>query len=94
MTKLAFTDEFKQGVVQYLLDHLDESKLAIAKKFSVANSTVHKWLKEANNSNGTIKSRGSSNYSSNEAKKITRLKKELNDIHDTLDVLKKAISMT
>ena len=29
MTKPTFTDEFKQGVVQYVLDHPDESKVAI-----------------------------------------------------------------
>ncbi len=31
MTKPTFTDEFKQGVVQYVLEHPDESKVAIAK---------------------------------------------------------------
>ena len=29
MTKPTFTDEFKQGVVQYVLDHPDESKVAV-----------------------------------------------------------------
>ena len=28
MTKPTFTDEFKQGVVQYVLDHPNESKVA------------------------------------------------------------------
>ena len=45
MTKPTFTDEFKQGVVQYVLEHPDESKVAIAKQFGIADSTVHKWLK-------------------------------------------------
>lgn len=48
MTKPTFTDELKQGVVQYVLDHSDESKVAIAKQFDIADSTVHKWLKGAN----------------------------------------------
>ena len=77
MTKPTFTDEFKQGVVQYVLEHPDESKVAIAKQFGIADSTVHKWLKDANNNDGIINSRGSGNYSSNEAKEIARLKKEL-----------------
>lgn len=47
MTKLTFTNEFKQGVVQYVLDHPYESKVAIAKLFCIADSTVHKWLKDA-----------------------------------------------
>lgn len=93
MSKQTFTNEFKQGVVNYVLDHPDESKLAVAKQFGIADSTVHKWLKEANNNNGTINSRGSGNYSSNEAKEIARLKKELKDTQDALDVLKKAIGI-
>ena len=62
-------------VVQYVLDHPNESKVAVAKKFGIADSTVHKWLKDANNNDGIINSRGSGNYSSDEAKEIARLKK-------------------
>ena len=93
MSKPTFTDEFKQGVVDYVLQHPDESKVAIAKHFGVADSTVHKWLKDAKNNNGTIYSRGSGNYSSDEAKEIAKLKKELKDTKDALDVLKKAIGI-
>lgn len=75
MTKPTFTDEFKQGVVQYVLEHPDESKVAIAKQFGIADSTVHKWLKDASSNDGVINSRGSGNYSSDEAKEIARLKK-------------------
>ena len=68
MTKPTSTNEFKQAVVQYILDQPDESKVAIAKQFGIADSTVHKWLKNAKNNNGTINSRGSSNYASDEVK--------------------------
>lgn len=68
MSKQKFTNEFKQGVVNYVLDHPDDSKLSIAKQFGIADSTVYKWLKEADNNNGTINSRRSGNYSSDEAK--------------------------
>ena len=37
--------------------------------------------------------RGSGNYSSDEQKEIARLKRELRDAQDALDVLKKAISI-
>jgi len=63
----------------------DESKVAIAKQFAIADSTVHKWLKDAKNNNGTINSRGSGNYASDEAKEIARQKKELKDTQDALD---------
>ena len=45
MTKPTFTDEFKQGVVQYVLDHPNESKVEVAKKFGIADSTVLNGLK-------------------------------------------------
>ena len=93
MSKPSFTNEFKQGVVQYILDHPDESKLSVAKQFGIADSTVHKWLKDAQGNNGTIISRGSGNYASDEAKEIAKLKKELKDTQDALDVLKKAIGI-
>lgn len=75
MGKPTFTNEFKQGVVNYVLHHPDESKLAIAKEFGIADNTVHKWLKKTNNNNGTINSKGSGNYSNNKLKEITRQKK-------------------
>ena len=63
MTKPVFTDEFKRGVVQYVIDHPDESKVSIAKRFGVADSTIHKWMKDSPKNNGTIVSRGSSGTS-------------------------------
>ena len=38
---------------------------------------------------GDIENRGSGNYASDEAKEIARLKRELRDTQDALDVLKK-----
>lgn len=93
MTKPVFNDEFKQGVVDYVLQHPEESKLSVAKKFGIANSTIHKWMKDAKNNDNKIESRGSGNFASNEAKEIARLKKELKDTQDALEVLKKAIGI-
>ncbi len=42
---------------------------------------------------GDIESRGSGNYASDEAKEIARLKRELRDAQDALEVLKKAINI-
>ncbi len=44
-------------------------------------------------STGDIESRGSGNYASDEAKEIARLKRELRDALDALEVLKKAINI-
>ena len=42
---------------------------------------------------GDILVRGSGNYASDEQKEIARLKRELRDAQDALDVLKKAINI-
>lgn len=93
MSKPIFTDEFKQGVVEYAFHHPDESKVSISRRFGISDSTVHKWMKEAQNNDNKIISRGSGNYSSDEAKEIARLRKELKDTQDALEVLKKAIGI-
>ena len=46
-----------------------------------------------NNNDNKIESRGSGNFSSDEAKEIARLRKELKDTQDALEVLKKAIGI-
>ena len=51
-----------------------------------------KWLKDFRES-GDIPVRGSGNYASDEQKEIARLRRELRDAQDALDVLKKAINI-
>ena len=92
MTKPVFDDEFKQGVVDYANQHPEESKVSIAKRFGIADSTIHKWIKDANNNDNKIESRGSGNFSSDEAKEIARLRKELKDTQDALEVLKRLLA--
>ena len=58
-----------------------------------ADSTIHKWIKDANKNGNKIESRGSGNFSSDEAKEIARLRKKLKDTQDALEVLKKAIGI-
>lgn len=56
-------------------------------------SKKKKWIKDANNNGNKIESRGSGNFSSDEAKEIARLRKKLKDTQDALEVLKKAIGI-
>ena len=59
MTKPVFDDEFKQGVVDYANQHPEESKVSIdLKVFGIADSTIHKWIKDTNNNDNKIESRG------------------------------------
>ena len=59
-----------------------------ASNLGISNQTLSRWQKELRDT-GDIESRGSGNYASDEAKEIARLKRELRDAQDALDVLKK-----
>ena len=51
------------------------------------------WESQFRDHDGDIPVIGSGNYASEEAKEIARLKRELRDAQDALDVLKKAIGI-
>jgi len=91
--QVTFTDEFRESVVEYVLNHPEESIISIAKKFGISDASIHTWKKKYIQNNGALQSRGSGNHSSDEAKEIVRLKKELRDTQDALEVLKKAIGI-
>ena len=50
-------------------------------------------LSQYRDNDGDIPVRGSGNYATDEQKEIARLKRELRDTQDALDVLKKAIGI-
>ena len=51
------------------------------------------WIKASKENEGTVPTRGTGNYSSDEAKEIARLQRELRDTKDALEILKKAIGI-
>lgn len=64
-----------------------------AEKLGVSRTALGVWTKEAKENNGEVPTRGSGNYESDEAKENARLRKELRDTQDALDILKKAIGI-
>ena len=56
-------------------------------------STLSRWRQQYAANDGTVPTRGSGNYASDEQKEIARLKRELRNAQDALDVLKKAIGI-
>jgi len=89
-----YDNEFRNNAVQYVKDHPDLSRKEAAKNLGVGESTLNRWLAESKKSDsGQVEMRGTGNYASDEAKEIARLKRELRDTQDALEVLKKAISI-
>ena len=85
--------QFKQNAVQYVKEHPDLSLEECAKNLGIGLSTLSRWRQQFETNDGDIPVRGSGNYASDEQKEIARLKRELRDTQDALDVLKKAISI-
>jgi transposase len=79
--------------VNYRKEHPDLTQVECAKNLGIGTSTLARWETQFRDNGGDIPTRGSGNYSSDEAKEIARLKRELRDAQDALDVLKKAISI-
>lgn len=87
-----FSAEFKQDAVNYY--HTSGKPLdQVAKELGVGLSTLGKWIHAAKAHDGVVPHRGSGNYSSDAEKENARLRKELRDSQDALEILKKAISI-
>ena len=90
----AFDNEFKNSTVKYTNEHEELTREQAAANLGIGQSTLSRWLKEARESDdGKINAPGSGNYQSDVAKENARLKRELRDTKDALEILKKAISI-
>jgi transposase len=87
------TKQFKLDAVTYRKEHPDLTQAECAKNLGIGVTTLSRWEAQFKENDGDIPVRGSGNYASEEAKEIARLKRELRDTQDALDVLKKAISI-
>src|SRR5699024_3468132 len=89
-----FDNEFRNNAVQYAKEHKNLSRKECAMNLGIGESTLARWLREARQSdNGSIEMRGTGKFESHEAKEIARLKRELRDTKDALEILKKAIGI-
>ncbi len=88
-----YDKQFKEDAVKYYLEHKDLGLLKCAQNLGISKTALGTWTKAARENHGEVPVRGSGNYSSDEAKEIARLKRELRDTQDALEILKKAISI-
>ena len=90
--KKQFDQEFKQNAVNYCLTHPELSRAQCAKSSGIGNSTLSRWKREAKANNNQATFTGSGHLTDSELE-IRRLKRELKDTQDALEILKKAISI-
>lgn len=84
--------QVKLDAVKYYESHKDLGVRGCAQNLGIGYSTLTRWMKDLLES-GDIEVRGSGNYASDEQKEIARLRWQLRDAKDALDVLKKAINI-
>lgn len=88
-----YSDEFKRNALEYIKDHPDVDMRVCAEYLGLPYDTLYGWYKkdqrEKRNESVSIRDAGMSD----EEKEIMRLKRELRDTQDALEVLKKAISI-
>lgn len=87
------TKQFKLDAVNYRKEHPDLTLVECAKNLGIGVSTLARWEAQFRDNDGDIPVIGSGNYASEEEREIARLRRELRDAQDSLDVLKKAISI-
>ena len=90
---IQYTEEFKKDAVKYWREHQELGICKCAKNLGIGKSTLSTWSKLYHQNEGSIPTRGRGNYESDEAKEMARLKRELRDTQDALEILKKAISI-
>ena len=88
-----YDKQFKENAVQYYLAHKDLGWNKCAENLGISRNAIRNWVKAADENTGEVTMRGSGNYASDEAKENARLRKELRDTQDALEILKKAISI-
>ena len=88
-----FDKQFKENAVQYYLAHKELGWNKCAENLGVSRNAIRSWVKAAAENAGEVPVQGSGNYASDEEKENARLRKELRDTKDALEILKKAIGI-
>lgn len=91
-TQKNYSQEFKNDAVAYRKSHEELPLKKCAANLGVSEVSLRTWLKAVDDT-GKVAMRGSGNYASDEQKEIARLKRELRDTKDALEILKKAIGI-
>ena len=88
-----YTKDFKEDAVKYYNDHPELGSSACAKNLGISKSAMTAWRKQFSENEGAVPTRGRGNFESDDAKEAARLRKELRDTQDALEILKKAIGI-
>ena len=89
MPRKQHNKQFKLDAINYRKEHPDLTQLQCTKNLGIGISTLARWESQYRNNDGDIPVIGSVNYESEVQRGNARLKRELRDTQDALNVLKK-----
>lgn len=84
--KTQHTKQFKLDAINYRKEHPELTQVECAKNLGIGVSTLARWGSQFRDNDGDIPVIGSGNYAFEEVKEIARLKRELRDAQDALDM--------
>lgn len=89
-----YTDDFKRDALDYVKNHPDLSCKAVAERLGMPTETLYGWIrKERRRNDPNFNGNSFSDPLTETEKENIRLKRELRDAEDALEILKKAISI-
>ena len=88
-----YDKEFKQNALKYREDNPHLSVAAVSRNLGISPATYYKWKKSAEENDNEVYHRGSGNYSSDAEKENAKLRRELKNTQDALEILKKAMGI-
>lgn len=87
-----YSEEFRKSAVQYLKDHPDMDKREAARNLGMPYDTLYGWYKKDRRTSRPD-AYDEAGKQTEEEKEIMRLRRELRDAKDALEILKKVISI-
>lgn len=88
-----YTAEFKQDAINYVESHPEIPVRVAARNLDIPESTLHGWVRAYQRSLRAGDSEPVKGKLTDDEKEIIRLRRELRDTQDALEILKKAISI-
>ena len=88
-----YTQDFVKDAVKYVEEHPDLTIVDAAKNLGIPTATLYGWVRGSRRKKMAMGSEPIKGNLTDEEKEIIRLRKELQDTKDALEILKKAISI-
>ncbi|MBO3724920.1 transposase [Actinomyces bowdenii] len=86
MSRAKYSDEFKQQVVREVIDK-EQSIASVAASYDLVSQTVGNWVAKYKKEHGSAEER----QAAAEAAEVARLKKELRELQQGCEFLKKGV---